>query len=366
MTVTQGKGAVDLFKKDFITERRVLGLTANPASKEFWVDFRAAWASLDAARRQNYEGQADSSKMAAKLQRRRSRDNPPELADEQAGPADAASARGNGAGAIPALAAGSVLVAASQPPPGGATISPTSEHMQPEYPMSTKVLDAVVSGNAVMEQVCDFRKHHETVQPNVSEDVLGAVRYPRQCRGLCEHDTPKCVLRMHKELLVRLAKSCPPSAVAENLTLAIEVERSGELTLVCFALLCLAAGKYGRFPPTQTFLKMEILTCGVGDEHVGAVLRGARRDHVAVDADSIPKQFQYYAEVAKDAGAYATADESELAVSVLHHVLPDWPDSVVVKFLEVAPDFRAFGAQGDVTQLKVLGQKDRPLFYQAC
>ena len=60
-----------------------------------------------------------------------------------------------------------------------------------------------------------------------------------------------------------------------------------------------------------------------------------------------------------------TADESQLAASVLHHVLPDWPDSVVVKFLEVAPDFRAFGAQGDVTQLKVLGQKDRPLFYQA-
>ena len=70
-------------------------------------------------------------------------------------------------------------------------------------------------------------------------------------------------------------------------------------------------------------------------------------------------------EVAQGAGAYATADESELAASVLHHVLPDWPDSVVVKFLEVAPDFRAFGAQGDVTQLKVLGQKDRPLFYQA-
>jgi len=67
----KAKGAKDMFKKEFIEERRALGKPCNPASDEFWSDFRAAWEGLSAAKMQNLQDRADSNKTEANAQRKR-------------------------------------------------------------------------------------------------------------------------------------------------------------------------------------------------------------------------------------------------------------------------------------------------------
>jgi hypothetical protein len=347
---------LDIFKKDFMSERRALGLSVNPADKDFWSALRASWTSIGDARLQNYESQAESSKVEAHAEARSRK-----LQAARPAPAVASALPEGGVQAAPALAANSILVATSRLPPQDQPLSHfTPASVQPEYPMAIEVLDAVTENQQVMNVASAFRNCHDQVQPNLPEDVPPHVAYPKQCRGLCERDTPKDTLRMQKALLAQLAKRCPPSAVAADLLLAFEVERSGEGALACFALLCMAAGKYGRFPPVQSFLKIDILVHSAADDYAGAVVRGVCDNHVAIDACNLPKQFRYYADVAQGVGAFATVDESDLTANVLSHLLPDWPDSVVVKFLEVAPDFCHFNVQGgsaQVTQMKICGYK---------
>ncbi len=65
----KAKGAKDLFKTEFIAERRIEGKSCNPANAEFWADFRKAWEDMSPEKMTNLKERSESSKVEAKNQR---------------------------------------------------------------------------------------------------------------------------------------------------------------------------------------------------------------------------------------------------------------------------------------------------------
>jgi hypothetical protein len=77
--------------------------------------------------------------------------------------------------------------------------------------------------SGVMATASKFQKAQDCTKQPSDPNFIGNVKYPRQCKGLCERDTTPEVLAMQQHLLQGLSSRCSFKALHKDMVVACEV-----------------------------------------------------------------------------------------------------------------------------------------------
>ena len=203
----------------------------------------------------------------------------------------------------------------------------------------------------------DFTRQLSQIRPPQTAD-FPPVRYPTQCHGLCTWKLPQAPLDMQNALFSALASRTSTFSVADDIFVACEARGEGEQALVCFALLASALSQHGRFIARQQFVQYEIVTRGAGPGYVGTILRMSSSPNPIDFAPEMPGVMKYFSHVASGIAAPIVMSEGTLVAKMMNHTVPDWPQSVAIRFLRTEPLARD---AGDIDFVKIVDCHEVPI-----